>query len=405
MAAVINTNMASLQAQNQLSRTTASLNNTIQQLSSGMRVNSAADDASGYSISKNMDSVIRGSTVAIRNANDAISFSQTATGALESLSNLLGRMRELATQSANQANGITNSALLQTEFDSLKDEVTRTINSTKFNSVSTFGATTFNFQIGSGTSSALDQVSLTTTALSAAATLATNDDFIIGAGNTGVKLGAQLVLAAESAAAVSGATGLSVRNAVEEVALGFTVDDTGTPATGTVTTAEKNALINEINTVLNTGTPTAADMLTAMKNVYGNVSGTGAYTISSVAVGGGSIAAGNLNSVAADAFATEARAGTASSNSTSAITQIDLAITAVNTEAATHGAFQNKLGFVMDNLSSLIQTTSAAKSRIMDTDFAAQTAQLSKYQILQQAGTAMLAQANQMGSNVLTLLK
>jgi flagellin len=403
MAAVINTNMASLQAQNQLSRTTASLNNTIQQLSSGLRVNSAADDASGYSISKNMDSVIRGSTVAIRNANDAISFSQTATGALESLSNLLGRMRELAAQSANQANGITNSALLQTEFASLKAEVTRTIDSTKFNSVSTFGATTFNFQIGSGTSSSLDQVSLTTTALSAAATLAAGTTYIIGAGNTGVPLGKQLVLAAEAAAAVSGATGLSVRNAVEEAALAITVHASDT---GTLTEAEKATLVNEINSITATAaTSNAATVLASVRGVYGNVAGDGTYTVS--AVTGGTIAAGTLKSVALTAAlgATEALAGTASSNSTAAITQIDAAITAVNTEAATHGAFQNKLGFVTDNLSSLIQTTSAAKSRIMDTDFAAQTAQLSKYQILQQAGTAMLAQANQMGSNVLTLLK
>uniref|UniRef100_UPI00404881E0 flagellin N-terminal helical domain-containing protein n=1 Tax=Polynucleobacter sp. TaxID=2029855 RepID=UPI00404881E0 len=403
MAAVINTNMASLQAQNQLSRTTASLNNTIQQLSSGLRVNSAADDASGYAISKNMDSVIRGSTVAIRNANDAISFSQTATGALDSLSNLLGRMRELATQSANQANGIINSELLQTEFASLKAEVTRTINSTKFNSVSTFGATTFNFQIGSGTSSSLDQVSLTTTALSAAATLAAGTAYIIGAGNTGVKLGAQLVLAAEAAAAVSGATGLSVRNAVEEAALAITVHASDT---GTMTEAEKATLVNEINSITATAaTSNAATVLASVRGVYGNVAGDGTYTVS--AVTGGSIAAGTLKSAALTAAlgATEALAGTASSNSTAAITQIDAAITAVNTEAATHGAFQNKLGFVTDNLSSLIQTTSAAKSRVVDTDFAAQTAQLSKYQILQQAGTAMLAQANQMGSNVLTLLK
>lgn len=403
MAAVINTNMASLQAQNQLSRTTASLNNTIQQLSSGLRVNSAADDASGYSISKNMDSVIRGSTVAIRNANDAISFSQTATGALESLSNLLGRMRELAAQSANQANGITNSALLQTEFASLKAEVTRTIDSTKFNNVSTFGATTFNFQIGSGTSSSLDQVSLTTTALSAAATLAAGTTYIIGAGNTGVPLGKQLVLAAEAAAAVSGATGLSVRNAVEEAALAITVHASDT---GTLTEAEKATLVNEINSITATAaTSNAATVLASVRGVYGNVAGDGTYTVS--AVTGGTIAAGTLKSVALTAAlgATEALAGTASQNSTAAITQIDLAITAVNTEAANHGAFQNKLGFVTDNLSSLIQTTSAAKSRIMDTDFAAQTAQLSKYQILQQAGTAMLAQANQMGSNVLTLLK
>ena len=403
MAAVINTNMASLQAQNQLSRTTASLNNTIQQLSSGLRVNSAADDASGYSISKNMDSVIRGSTVAIRNANDAISFSQTATGALESLSNLLGRMRELAAQSANQANGITNSELLQTEFASLKAEVTRTINSTKFNSVNTFAASTFNFQIGSGTSASLDQVSLTTTALSAAATLAAGTTYIIGAGNTGVKLGAQLVKAAEAAAAVSGATGLSVRNAVEEAALAITVHASDT---GTLTEAEKATLVNEINSITATAaTSNAATVLASVRGVYGNVASDGTYTLS--ALTGGTIAAGTLKSVALTAAlgATEALAGTASQNSTAAITQIDAAITAVNTEAATHGAFQNKLGFVTSNLSSLIETTSAAKSRIMDTDFAAQTAQLSKYQILQQAGTAMLAQANQMGSNVLTLLK
>jgi flagellin len=403
MAAVINTNMASLQAQNQLSRTTASLNNTIQQLSSGLRVNSAADDASGYSISKNMDSVIRGSTVAIRNANDAISFSQTATGALDSLSNLLGRMRELATQSANQANGITNSALLQNEFASLKAEVTRTIDSTKFNSVSTFGATTFNFQIGSGTSSSLDQVALTTTALSAAATLAAGTTYIIGAGNTGVALGKQLVVAAETAAAVSGATGLSVRAAVEAAALAITVHASDT---GTLTESEKAALVTEINSITATAaTSNAATVLASVRGVYGNVASDGTYTVS--AVTGGTIAAGTLKSVALTTAlgASEALAGTASSNSTAAITQIDAAITAVNTEAATHGAFQNKLGFVTDNLSSLIQTTSAAKSRIVDTDFAAQTAQLSKYQILQQAGTAMLAQANQMGSNVLTLLK
>lgn len=402
MAAVINTNMASLQAQNQLSRTTASLNNTIQQLSSGLRVNSAADDASGYSISKNMDSVIRGSTVAIRNANDAISFSQTATGALESLSNLLGRMRELAAQSANQANGITNSELLQTEFASLKAEVTRTINSTKFNSVNTFAASTFNFQIGSGTSASLDQVSLTTTALSAAATLAAGTTYIIGAGNTGVKLGAQLVKAAEAAAAVSGATGLSVRNAVEEAALAITVGAT----TGTLTEAEKATLVNEINSITATAaTSNAATVLASVRGVYGNVASDGTYTLS--ALTGGTIALGTLKSVALTSAlgAEEALAGTASENSAAAITQIDLAITAVNTEAATHGAFQNKLGFVTSNLSSLIETTSAARSRIMDTDFAAQTAQLSKYQILQQAGTAMLAQANQMGSNVLTLLK
>jgi flagellin len=272
MAAVINTNMASLQAQNQLSRTTASLNNTIQQLSSGLRVNSAADDASGYSIAKNMDSVIRGSAVAIRNANDGISLAQTAAGAVETLSNIVARMRELAVQSANDAN-TTNSALLDIEFQELAAEADRITDATEFNQVVVFTATAFEFQISPGsTTVANDTVELTTGALT----------------------------------------------------------DLGLATAGEVSDQAK---------------------------------------------------------------------------SVTAIGLLDTAIEELNDVAATLGAFQNRMSFAIENLTSLSQSVSAAKSRIVDTDFAAQTAQLSKYQILQQAGTAMLAQANQMGSNVLTLLK
>jgi flagellin len=375
------------------------LNNTIQQLSSGLRVNSAADDASGYAISKNMDSVIRGSTVAIRNANDAISFSQTATGALESLSNLLGRMRELATQSANASNGIVNSALLQTEFASLKNEVVRTVSSTKFNGVSPFAATTMNFQIGSGTTALVDQVGLTTTALSAATALGTGTTYIIGSGNSGVKIGAQLVNAATAAANLSGATAASIQEALGITATALATG--GSSAAGLLTSADKAALVSEIYSIDPTG-DTATEYLAKINAVYGTVLG-GIYTGPSA--GAGDVEDGADLSALATEINTATASATAQENSTAAIIQIDLAITAINTEAATHGAFQNKLGFVTSNLSSLIETTSAARSRIMDTDFAAQTAQLSKYQILQQAGTAMLAQANQMGSNVLTLLK
>lgn len=274
MASVINTNMASLQAQNQLSRTTASLNNTIQQLSSGLRVNSAADDASGYAISKNMTSVIRGSAVAIRNANDGISLAQTASGAIETLSNLTARMREIAVQSANDAN-VTNAALLNTEFQALADEADRVLASTEFNKVKVFSTAAFTFQVSSGSlTAANDTVSLTTTILPA------------------------LTLATASTVSVASQTG-----------------------------------------------------------------------------------------------------------STAAMGLLDTSITELNTVAATLGAFQNRMSFAIDNVTSLSQSVTAARSRIIDTDFAAQTAQLSKYQILQQAGTAMLAQANQMGSNVLTLLK
>jgi len=272
MSAVINTNIASLQAQNQLSKTTSSLNNTIQQLSSGLRVNTARDDASGYSISKNMTSVIRGSAVAIRNANDAISLAQTAGGGIETLTNITARMREIAVQAANDSN-VTNGALLDLEYQALADEADRVLASTEFNKVKVFSTAAFSFQVSSGTTSASnDTVSLTTTIL---------------------------------------------------------------PSLTSAT-------------------------------------------------------AGSVTSQAV---------------SVSAIGQLDTAITQLNTVAATLGAFQNRMSFAIDNVTNLSQSVTAARSRIVDTDFAAQTAQLSKYQILQQAGTAMLAQANQMGSNVLTLLK
>jgi flagellin len=263
--------MASLQAQNQLSRTTASLNNTIQQLSSGLRVSSSKDDASGYSIAKGMDATIRGSNQAIRNVNDAISLVQTTSGALETLSDLMGRMRELAVQ-ANNETSTTNGAFLDKEFKGLAEEVLRVIAATKFNNVATFSATAFAFRVSSTTA------------------------------------------------------------------------DTALSVTPTVMTA---------------------------------------------------VAAASASTVT---IATKADAATT-------LGLLDTGITEIGTVGAVLGAFQSRLSFAQDFLRDLVENTTAAKSRIVDTDFAAQTAELSKYQILQQAGTAMLAQANQMGSNVLTLLK
>jgi flagellin len=373
MAAVINTNMASLQAQNQLSRTTASLNSTIQQLSSGLRVSSAADDASGYAISKNMDSVIKGSTVAIRNANDGISFSQTATGALDTLANILSRMRELSTQAANDANGLTNVNLLQTEYAANQAELTRIIATTTFNGVSTFSANSRDFQIGSGATSN-DRITLTTTALGAVASAAASGSVING--SSGSVPGISVIRAIEIEGASSEATHASVKAAAATAIYASTLTD-----------ADKALAVAASNGVTN-GSDVNATVV-AMKAVLGTIAADGTF------VNGTGSAAVNLDDASTNA-AVNARTATG---------LLDAAISAVNTESSSHGAFQNRMGFIANNLSNLIQTTSAAKSRIVDTDFAAQTAQLSKYQILQQAGTAMLAQANQMGSNVLTLLK
>jgi flagellin len=373
--------MASLQAQNQLSRTTTSLNNTIQQLSSGLRVSTAADDASGYAISKNMDSVINGSTVAIRNANDGISFSQTATGALDSLSNILSRMRELSTQAANDASGVTNTTLLQTEYAANQAELSRILATTSFNGVSTFSATSRDFQIGSGVT-ANDRIALTTTALTAVTNAAANTSVING--GTGVAPGIAIVRALDTAGGITYSStpadqitlgSAAVKAAAQTAIYASSLSDTDKATASAAATGVTASTVSVEATV------------TAMKAVLGTVLN-GAYVA-------GSLTSANLATVVTSA----------ASNARSATALLDLAITAVNTESSTHGAFQNRLTFVANNLSNLIQTTSAAKSRIVDTDFAAQTAELSKYQILQQAGTAMLAQANQMGSNVLTLLK
>ena len=151
MASVINTNIASLNAQRNLSSSQASLQTSLQRLSSGMRVNSAKDDAAGLALATRMDSQVRGMSVAIRNSNDAISYSQTAEGALGKVTDSLQRMRELAVQSANATNGTGDRANLDTEFKQLQEEVTRLTGQTKFNGNNVLTGTSQTYQVGAST--------------------------------------------------------------------------------------------------------------------------------------------------------------------------------------------------------------------------------------------------------------
>ncbi|ADI29378.1 flagellin [Methylotenera versatilis] len=264
MASVINTNLNSLNTQRNLSASQSSLSTAMQRLSSGMRINSSKDDAAGLAIATKMDSQIRGQAVAIRNANDAISFSQTAEGGLAKQTDALQRMRELAVQSANGTNTSTDQANLDAEYQQLTAEVTRLSSATKFNGAAVFG-TSQTFQVGADT-------------------------------------------------------------------------------TDTITTASITAA-----------------------------------TI-----------AGSVTSAAA---------------ATAAISAIDTALASANTERAKLGAIQNRFESVVSNLQVSNENQSAAKSRIMDADFATETANLSRANILQQAGTAMLAQANSSPNGVLALLR
>ena len=267
MPQTINTNVSSLNAQRNLNTSQTSLATSMQRLSSGLRINSAKDDAAGLAIADRMNTQIKGINVAIRNANDGISLAQTAEGAIATVTDVLQRMRELAIQAQNGSNGTSDRTNLDTEFQQLSQEITRIASQTKFNGTAIVGS-------GAGT-----QI------------------FQVGANN----------------------------------------GDTMTITTTTVTTV-------------------TGDLLTA--------------------------AAGST-----------------------AVDAIDTALNTLTTSRATYGAAMSRFEFAISNLRITGENQSAARGRIMDADFASETANLSRAQILQQAGTAMVAQANQLPQNVLALLR
>jgi flagellin len=384
MPSIINTNITSLIAQNNLTKTGDALQMTIQRLSSGLRVNNAADDASGFAIANRMDAQIRGMAVATRNANDAISFSQTSSGALSQISNNLQRMRELAVQAANGSNSASDTSLLNQEFSQLQTEVSRIQGSTTFNNVNVFTASDTVFQIGANTS-ANDRVNMQGTALNTTMSLGT----VTITDRTNITAGADI-----SAALLTASTYANSSVAAGSAQVSYL----------------QNAAIDAINASQKLSFTTKNDMLTALSaGVTANPAALGtlftalttatAYGITGTGTGGAVTAAENTSLVAAQT------ASSGQSLALAAITAVDNALTEVNTASAQQGALQNRFSAVISNLTAFSQSQTAAKSRIVDADFAAETAKLSKNQILQQAGTAMLAQANQLPSGVLSLLK
>ena len=267
MPMTINTNISSMNAQRNLSSSQKSLATSMQRLSSGLRVNSAKDDAAGLAIADRMNAQVRGMMVASRNANDGISMAQTAEGALSTVTDALQRMRELGVQAQNGTNSTTDRANMDTEYQQLSQEITRIAAQTKFNGTAIIGG-------GAGA-----------------------NVFQVGANN----------------------------------------GDTLTITTTTVTTV-----------------------------------------------------AGNLTSAA---------------NASTAVAALDVAIDSITTQRASYGAAMNRFGMAISNLAISTENQSAARGRIMDADFAVETANLSRAQILQQAGNAMVAQANQLPNQVMTLLR
>jgi flagellin len=299
---VINTNVAASITANALTKNERAMSQAMERLSTGQRINSASDDAAGLAIGSRMTSQLNGLNMAVRNANDAISMVQTADGALVEVTNILQRMRELAIQASSETNSSTDRSALNTEFEALREEITRIAVNTQFNGAAVFG-----------------QAANSTKAFHVGANASQTISVVFGNFNAG---------------ATDGTAGLSGNTASTASSKFLALDEDGGSTTDDI--------------------------------------------------------------VDQDLLST--------SNATDATFILDAAITAVNTERASYGAAINRLEYASDNLANVAQNTSASRSQVLDADYAAETTELARTQIIQQAATAMLSQANQQAQTVLALL-
>ncbi len=400
--ATINTNMAANIASNSMTRNERTMGATMERLSTGLRINSAKDDAAGLAISSKMTSQIRGLNQAVRNANDAISMIQVAEGAMKEVTNMFQRMRELAIQSISDSNTADDRTALNNEYKQLSDEVKRIAENTQWNGTNILdgGQTATTFQVGANASQTIavnfgdlatnniadssassgDRLgigSVTAADGSAGATVSISITGTVAQGDIiTLKLDdkyASFTLSTEAAAAINsnGNLGATATGQVVEAEIGSTSALSLTDAGAVTATIASGALVLTGATTTNTKTFTAADAELSR--------GTHAP------VGGSDIKTSTL--------------------AATALGVLDTAIEGVNSTRAGLGASMSRLEYASDNLQNVAQNTSAARSRVLDADYAAETTELARTQIIQQAATAMLAQANQSQQAVLALLK
>lgn len=379
---VINTNVASLNAQRNLSTSGTQLATSLQRLSSGLRINSARDDAAGLAISERFTSQIRGLNVATRNANDGISLAQTAEGALSEVGNNLQRIRELAVQASNGTNNQTDRDALNAEVTQLLSEIQRVAEQTSFNGTALLDGsfTGVAFQVGSNAGETI--------------TVASIANAQIGA------LGGDFTRATESFNATS-LTGFATAIAAGGVEInGVDIGPIGAAANAQERAGQLVEAINRVSSQSGVGASydrTTGDITLVSSAVFAVTGTTDDATV-----------AGISNATTGTAVTTTGIGALNVSSFTSAqlaIGQVDNALTSVNSSRADLGAIQNRFQSVIQNLQTASENLSASRSRIRDADYAAETANLTRTQILQQAGTAMLAQANQLPQNVLSLLR
>lgn len=381
MPQIINTNVSSLNAQRNLNSSQSAGATAMQRLSSGLRINSAKDDAAGLAIADRFTAQIRGTNQAARNANDAISLTQIADGALGSVSDNLQRLRELAVQSANATNTATDRAALQIEVAQLKSEIDRISNQTNFNGTKLLDGsfTSATFQVGANAGETISVSGLqnsTIAALGSVTSASTQSTVVSGLGTGAVAAGSLTINGTDIGALA--AVGTSQERAAQVVdAINKIATTTGVNAYVDSTTSK--IVMTSNATITLAGTDNGA--------LTGFDGATGVTAASATTTG--------LTTLDVSSFA----------GASNAITAIDSALKQVNSSRANLGALQSRFSATVANLQTTSENLSASRSRIQDTDYAAETAALTRAQILQQAGMAMLAQANQQPNQVMTLLK
>ncbi|CQR21089.1 TPA: FliC/FljB family flagellin [Yersinia enterocolitica] len=373
--AVINTNSLSLLTQNNLNKSQSSLGTAIERLSSGLRINSAKDDAAGQAIANRFTSNINGLTVAARNANDGISLSQTAEGALGEINNNLQRVRDLTVQAQNSSNSASDIDSIQSEVNQRMEEINRVTKQTDFNGIKVLDNRTatdssYDFQVGSKDN---EQISIAIGKSSGWNLATANAD-----GTSSDTVNTYKFTTTD--AIKTAQTDVTAKNTAYLAAKAISDADPADAAKATATTTAKG-LLDTSNGTLATAVKTAT---TAGEAVNGNAR--------TVAAEGFDVLKGQ---VAAD--------GTAAG--TTPLADIDKALKAVDTQRSVLGASQNRFESTITNLNNTVNNLTSARSRIQDADYSTEVSNMSRAQILQQAGTSVLAQANQVPQTVLSLLR
>ena len=427
---VINTNTASMIARDAIHRNERSMSTAMERLSTGFRINSAKDDAAGLAISDRMSAQVSGLNMAVRNANDAISLLQTADGATQEISNMLSRMRELAVQAASGTYTTTDQTALDLEFGELMNEIDRIAANTEWNgtavlgggdtTVTASGASTRDYAIQLGAESA-QTMALTLNSWRTQVSRDTQMSAASGTGRDGVdpKVGEEQVVTFSDMATndVFELAGITVTATAAVTAANlenfFTAQTNSGSITGTLTGATLSGALNGYSTaehtdgskVTFTSTGGRNDGKTLASTHPSGTDGTDHAVAAAVSVTG-TEGVGAYGQGVLFYGSTPTRIDiTSAANASQAIAEIDRAIDGAAAERAKYGSYMSRLQHAADNLTNVATNTAASKSQISDADYAAETTELARTQIISQASTAMLAQANQVKQTVLSLLQ